>query len=224
MIRRPKGFLIFYKGDIVEFSDFCFVFVKPEYLKALHDADSEIFYSTDTDYSQKPHLGILTTCNNRKYVIPLTSAKRKHANWRDITATNYRIYEEIDTRTAVMDAYDIIVDETNTHKLRQRGISEGDFQFYKKRILSILEIKKMFPVIDGVYYIADLSSPTASIEDEQRRNLMIKEYFFCKKYKEQIQAKAKTIYEKQMATGVVAPYHCNFGVLEAIADTYKIPH
>lgn len=58
-------------------------------------------------------------------------------------------------------------------------------------------------------------------EDEQRRNLMVKEYFFCKKYKKQIEAKAKKIYEKQMVTGGVAPYHCNYKVLESVADTYK---
>ena len=68
-------------------------------------------------------MGILTSCNGREYVIPLTSAKSKHANWRDITATNYRVYEEIDTRTAVIDPYDIIVDETDLNKLRKKGIA-----------------------------------------------------------------------------------------------------
>ena len=81
----------------------------------------------------------------------------------------------------IVDKYDIIVDETDLNKLRQKGIPE----------------------------------------DEQRRNLMVKEYFFCKKYKKQIEAKAKKIYEKQMVTGVVAPYHCNYKVLESVADTYK---
>ena len=165
----------------MEFTNFRFVFIQPDYLEALHNVDSEIFYSIDTDYSKKPHLGILTTCNGRKYVIPLTSAKRKHASWRDVTTTNYRVYEEIDTRATIVDKYDIIVDETDLNKLRQKGIPE----------------------------------------DEQRRNLMVKEYFFCKKYKKQIEAKAKKIYEKQMVTGVVAPYHCNYKVLESVADTYK---
>lgn len=120
-----------------------------------------------------------------------------------------------------MDKYDIIVDETDLNKLRQKGIPEDEFKFFKKRILSVLEIKKMFPVVDGVYYLADLSTPATTTEDEQRRNLMVKEYFFCKKYKKQIEAKAKKIYEKQMVTGVVAPYHCNYKVLESVADTYK---
>ena len=196
------------------------MFISPDYLEKLHDVDSEVFYLPDTDYSKKPHLGILIGCNGRKYVIPLTSAKPKHATWRDITATNYHIYEEIDIRTAKIDQYDIIADETDSNKLREKGIPNEEFQYYKKRILSILEIKKMFPVVDGVYYLADLSTSVTDIEEEQRRNLMLKEYFFCKKYDDQIENKAKKIYEKQMATGVVAQYHCNFKLLESVADTY----
>lgn len=111
-------------------------------------------------------------------------------------------------------------DETDSNKLREKGIPEEEFQYYKKRILSVLEIKKMFPVVDGVYYLADLSTQATDIEEEQRRNLMIKEYFFCKKYDEQIESKAKKIYEKQIETGIVAQYHCNFKLLESVADTY----
>ncbi len=205
----------------MRFEDFCFVFVDPEYLKHLHSFDSEVFFALDKDYSKKPHLGILITCNGINYVIPLTSAKPKHAAWRDVTATNYRIYEEIDVRSTLTDKYDVIVDETNFNKMRQKGIPKEEFQYYKKRIISILEIKKMFPVVDGVYHYAELNTPSIERAEEQRRNLMIKEYFFCKKKKFQIEAKAKKIYEKQAATGVVARYHCNYKLLEKAADTYK---
>ena len=105
----------------MEFTNFRFVFISTDYLEKLHSVDSEVFYSPDAEYSKKPHLGILTTCNGRNYVIPLTSAKPKHATWRDITATNYRIYEDIDIRTAVTDNYDIIVKETDYNKLREKG-------------------------------------------------------------------------------------------------------
>lgn len=179
------------------------------------------FFSADTDYSKKPHLGILINCHGRKYVIPLTSAKRKHSGWRDVTATNYRIYEEIDISTTVTDRYDVIVDQTDINKLRQNGIPEEEFAYHKKRILSVLEIKKMLPVVEGVYSYAELSTRSTEIEDEQRRNLMIKEYFFCKKIKTQIESKAKKIYERQIMSGVVAPYHCNYKLLESVADAYK---
>lgn len=170
---------------------------------------------------KKPHLGILTNLNGRKYVIPLTSAKPKHAVWRDITPTNYRVYEEIDIRKTVVDRFDVIVDETDVNKLKRKGFSEEEFGFHKKRILSVLEIKKMFPVVEGVYERADLSTPSSSAPEEQRRMLMVKEYFFCKKYKNQIQTKAARIYERQMETGVVAPFHCSFRNLEEAADAYR---
>ena len=205
----------------LNFKEYRFVFIDTAYLKYLHNYDSEIFFSADTDYSKKPHLGILINCHGRKYVIPLTSAKRKHSGWRDVTATNYRIYEEIDIRTTVTDRYDVIVDQTDINKLRQNGIPEEEFAYHKKRILSVLEIKKMLLVVEGVYSYAELSTRSTEIEDEQRRNLMIKEYFFCKKIKTQIESKAKKIYERQIMSGVVAPYHCNYKLLESVADAYK---
>nr|WP_298475737.1 type III toxin-antitoxin system ToxN/AbiQ family toxin [uncultured Oribacterium sp.] len=205
----------------MNFEEFRFVFIDTEYLKYLRGFDPEIFFSSNTDYSKKPHLGILTNCNGRKYVIPLTSVKQKHIPWGDVTATNYRIYEEIDIRSAKTDQYDIIVDESDFNKLRQRNIPEDEFIYHKKRILSVLEIKKMFPVMEGVYTYAELSTKSANLEEEQRRNLMIKEYFFCKKIKAQIENKAKKIYEKQMQSGVVAQYHCNYQLLETAADAYK---
>ena len=79
----------------------------------------------------------------------------------------------------------------------------------------------MFPVVEGVYTYAELSTKSTELEEEQRRNLMIKEYFFCKKIKAQIENKAKKIYEKQMQSGVVAQYHCNYKLLESAANTYK---
>ena len=116
----------------MNFEEFRFVFIDTEYLKYLRDFDSEIFFSSNTDYSKKPHLGILTNCHDRKYVIPLTSAKEKHIHWRDVTATNYRIYEEIDIRSAKTDPYDIIVDESDFNKLRQKNIPEDEFIYHKK--------------------------------------------------------------------------------------------
>lgn len=150
----------------MNFKEFRFVFIDTAYLKYLHNYDSEIFFSADTDYSKKPHLGILINCHGRKYVIPLTSAKRKHSGWRDVTATNYRIYEEIDIRTTVTDRYDVIVNQTDINKLRQNGIPEEEFAYHKKRILSVLEIKKMLPVVEGVYSYAELSTRSTEIEDE----------------------------------------------------------
>jgi len=143
-VRGASRLPSFHKERKLNFEEFRFVFIDTEYLKYLRDFDSEIFFSSNTDYSKKPHLGILTNCHDRKYVIPLTSAKEKHILWRDVTATNYRIYEEIDIRSAKTDPYDIIVDESDFNKLRQKNIPEDEFIYHKKRILSVLEIKQMF--------------------------------------------------------------------------------
>ena len=67
-----------------------------DYLKALHDVDSEVMYRRSADYAKKPFLGILVTNHDRKYVIPLTSAKEKHKSWADVHQSYYRIYEIID--------------------------------------------------------------------------------------------------------------------------------
>ena len=87
-----------------------FINIDQDYLKRLHDVCTEVYYKP-RGYENKPYIGILINKEGRKYVIPLTSAKRKHASWRDVTTTNYRVYEEIDTRATIVDKYDIIVEK-----------------------------------------------------------------------------------------------------------------
>ncbi|MGL4949982.1 MAG: type III toxin-antitoxin system ToxN/AbiQ family toxin [Anaeroplasmataceae bacterium] len=88
---------------LLEFNEFMFVYIKLEYLKALYNVDKEIFYVNNSTYEKKPHLGMLITCDNINYVIPLTSAKNKHRTWNDVTATNYIIYEIINEDTTIID-------------------------------------------------------------------------------------------------------------------------
>lgn len=205
----------------MNFEQFKFVYVNIDYLRTLHRVDNEVLFVDGNNYENKPHLGILIARDNFQYVIPLTSAKEKHKKWRDVTATNYRIYEVIDIRTAKTDNYDIIVNENDYNKLRSMGIDSADYGYYKKRILSVLEIKKMFPVLDGQYEIIDLDTPSTDIDIEHRRILMQKEYFFCRKYMNSIESKANLIYEKQVSSGKIQPFHCNYKLLEATAETYK---
>ena len=194
-----------------------------DYLKALHDADSEVMYRRSADYAKKPFLGILVTNHDRKYVIPLTSAKEKHRSWADVHQSYYRIYEIINMRTAVYDDQDIIVNVTNTAVLAQKGVAEEEFGYYKKRILSILEIKKMIPVIDGVFSFVnlELTSDLPKAEHDWRV-LTYKEYLFCKSIQDGIRQKATKIYEKQIKTGKVLKFHCDYKKLEAVADSYHI--
>ena len=54
----------FYKERKLKFVDFRFVYINPDYLEHLHSFDSEVFFSSDTAYSKKPHFmkQILINC------------------------------------------------------------------------------------------------------------------------------------------------------------------
>lgn len=176
----------------LKFKEFKFVYISLDYLKVLHDIDPEIFYINNPLYEKKPHLGILVNKDNRKYVIPLTSAKEKHKTWDDVTATNYLIYEIINLETDVIDDEDIIVDIKNKELLRQKNIPIEEYEKYKKRILSVLEIKKMFPIKDGVYTYVDINQKDGLEDDEfKRRGLMNKEYRFCLKIRNELEMMLK---------------------------------
>ena len=207
----------------MQFDDFKFIYISLDYLKAMYAVDSEIFFVNNPEYENKPHLGILINEIGRKYVIPLTSAKTKHAKWNDVTATMYRIYEIINMQTATFGKDDIIVDIKNRELLREKNIPETEYYKYKQRILSVLDIKKMFPIKEGAYRIAELDLVDGlDLEESQRRALMRKEYEFCVNIKEDIKRKASKIYNKQMKSGKVLKFHCNYKALEQAADAYQI--
>lgn len=189
----------------------------------MYEADSEVFFVNDASYEKKPHLGILITEGNWKYVIPLTSAKKKHALWEDVTATNYRIYEIINIKKAVYDKDDIIVDIKNKDIMKGKLATGENPDDYKQRILSILEIKKMFPIIDGAFTYAEMDVVDGLDDKErQRRILMQKEYQFCVGIKDDIQNKASKIYKKQLKSGKVLKFHCNYKKLETVAESYSM--
>lgn len=53
-----------------------FINIDQNYLKKLHDVCPEVYYKP-SGYENKPYIGILINNNDRKYVIPLSSAKEK---------------------------------------------------------------------------------------------------------------------------------------------------
>lgn len=186
----------------VEFTnDKCeFFTIETDYVKALYSKDSEVFFDNTTDYSNKPYIGILVSSNNYKYFIPLTSAKDKHKKWKNKTKTNYVIYEMIDKS-----------------KLRPKDIyREVENSDEVKKILAVLEIKKMIPVKDGLYHKVEFSV----VSDLSYKALLEKEYEFCKPLLPEIVKKAQNIYNKQKNSGIVEELHCNFSLLEEICDSY----
>lgn len=204
----------------MKFSKVQFVYIDIDYLKAMNEADSEIFYDENNkEYKFKPHLGMLINQEDREYVIPLTSAKEKHKKWADVSGEWYRIYEIIDITTTPVRKNDIIVDVKNQDLLKNIPLETR--KNYKQRILSVLDIRKMFPVKKGVYTKIKFEiSSRASIADNQRMALMLKEYNFICNIKEKIEEKAEKIYVKQQKKNKILKYHCNYKKLEQASDEY----
>lgn len=205
----------------MNFDKIQFVYIDTNYMEYLNGIDSEIFFNkNDKNYSFKPHLGILLNNTGMKYVIPLTSAKEKHKNWADVTANWYRIYEIINIKNDPIDKDDIIVAIKNQDILKK--LKPEDQLNAHQRILSILDIRKMFPVNEAVYKKVDfnVTNDTSKI-DKQRTFLMIKEYNFLNTISNDIARKATKIYEKQILKNKVLPYHCNYKKLEQALKEYK---
>ena len=177
-----------------------FINIDQRYLKKLHDACSEVYYKPN-GYDNKPYIGILINRNDRKYVIPLSSAKEKHKTWKNIDKERYLIYET--AKRHCMGQGDVWVSK------------EGD---NVKHILSVLDIKKMIPIIEGVYSRVNINpDDTDSDEIKKYKDLLNKEYSFCVKIIDEVIGKANKLYDKQMETGKVAKFCCDFKMLEEVA-------
>ena len=205
----------------MKFDKVQFVYIDIDYLEYLHEIEPEIYFDKDnSNYKLKPHLGILLNNDGREYVIPLTSGKDKHKDWADVTASWYRIYEVIDITKDPVKANDVIVEIRNQDILKK--IDKDKQKDYRQRILSVLDLRKMFPVDDSVYKKVkfDISSGM-SRSDNQRTFLMIKEYNFLKELDDEIEKKATKIYDKQIIKNKVLKYHCDYRKLEKAFDKYR---
>ena len=204
----------------MKFNKVQFVYIDIDYLKKLNEVESEIFYDENNEnYKDKPHLGILLNNEGREYVIPLTSAKDKHKTWDDVTASWYRIYEIIE-ETEIR-PNDVVV-EIKNHDILNK-IEPDKRGHYKQRILSVLDIRKMFPVKKGLYTnIKFTISSGASKQDNQKMALMMKEYAFILDIADKIEEKASKIYTKQIEKNKVLKYHCDYRKLEKVADDYVV--
>lgn len=190
-----------------------------KYLEFLHNVDSNIYYDDNNpNYYLKPHVGILLCAKNGfKYVIPLTSAKEKHKNWPDVSADYFRIYEVVDIRKDDINDQDIIVDIKN-HELLNK-IPNNEVKFFKQKILSVLDLRRMIPVVDGTYHCVDMKLGI-DIMQNRRVALLIKELLFIKGISEEIENKATKIYSKQKDSGKVLKYYNNFSKLEEASKEY----
>lgn len=181
-----------------------FINIDQNYLKKLHNACSEVYYKSD-QYENKPYIGILINTDSRKYVIPLSSAKEKHKMWKNVDRDRYLIYEM--AKKSNMGKNDIWVEET---------------QDRVKHILSVIDVKKMIPVIEGTYKRVNINADQDDTEEMKKyKDLLNKEYAFCLKIIDEIVEKADKIYDKQMKTGKVIKFCCDFRALEEVAEQMK---
>lgn len=182
-----------------QFINYGFYKINTHYLEYLYHKDSQVFYEDRKEYGRKPYLGMVIGINNMKYCIPLTSAKPRHLHWSDEPKHNIVIYE--------------IVDHS---ELKRNDIYKRIDNDKFKKLLAVLEIRKMIPVDEQVCTYIDFNKENNTAYKE----LLQKEYNFLKPLRKIILKNAKDIYNNQKKTGVVKPCFCTFAILEAAYKQY----
>ena len=181
-----------------------FVNIDQDYLKYLHENCSEVFYKP-IGYDNKPYIGILINEDENKYVIPLSSAKEKHKFWNDVEADRFLIYEI-----------------SNKKPLSKNAVFKENPDGTVKQIFSVIDLKKMLPIKEGLYTRVDLTTnPQDSVETRNYKNLMNKEFAFCLKILPLIIQKANELYDKQISTGKIVNFCCDFRLLEEKSREYS---
>ena len=182
-----------------------FININQDYLKYLHSFCSEVYYKP-TGYETKPYIGILVQENDVEYVIPLSSAKEKHKTWKNVDIDRFLIFENCEK--AENGSKDIYVKN-----------ADGGF----KHILSVMDLKKMIPIKTGLYTEVQLNPLKSDSNAEKKYKVLLNiEYLFCLKIKDSIIQKASRLYEKQMKTGRVVPFCCDFKLHEEKCREYRV--
>ena len=181
-----------------------FVNIDQNYLKYLHEYCPEVYYRP-IGYDNKPYLGILVEDKGNEYVIPLSSAKEKHKYWNNVETDRFLIYEISNKKPLSKNAV-------------YKEISAGTIE----QIFSVIDLKKMLPIKEGLYTRVDLTTnPEDSVETQNYKNLMNKEFAFCIKILPLIIKKANKLYYKQISTGKIAKFCCDFKLLEEKSREYN---
>ena len=182
-----------------------FINIDQSYLQKLHETCTEVYYRSK-GYEKKPYIGILINNNGKKYVIPLSSAKEKHKTWKNVDKEHYLVYEMV--KKECMGKSDIWV------MTEEEGV---------KHILSVIDIKKMIPIVEGAYCRVNINPEGTDTEQERKyKDLLNKEYSFCLKIINEVIEKDNKLYDKQMKTGKVIQFCCDFKALEKVAYNIEI--
>ncbi len=185
------------------YKDYGFYKIDVQYVKYLNSLDSQVYYENSLNYDRKPYLGLILHLGKYNYCIPITSSKKRHLAWKNVTEHNYLIYEII--QQSEIHLNDIYKQIANTNQF--------------KKILAVLEIRKMIPVDDTVCEHIDFTS----IQDLKYKDLLEKEYNFLKPLRLDILKRADVLYNKQIESGQIGIgiCYCNFNILENGFCEYK---
>lgn len=184
---------------MLKFTNYGFYEIDINYLKYLNSIDSEVYYNSSYLYNCKPFIGIIVGINKYNYFIPLTSAKEKHKNWKNIADEHLLIYEIV-----------------NKNKKNNKGIFKEFSKTENLQILSVIDIKKMIPVPDNSFKNIIFKN----LKDDNYKNLLQKEYKFCLKVKDKIIKRVEKIYKEQKESKVVRNKYCNFSLCEKVMEEY----
>lgn len=149
------------------------------------------------DYQNKSYIGTIIFNDEIPYFVPLTSAKPKHLKLKNTGIDYLVIYENLEE--SEIHEKDII------KRLNNNTI---------KKLISIVDLKKAIPVADGCYQEID-------IRHHKDRDLLAKEYEFCKRKKNTIFNKTLSIIRRQKKTKEIKFGYCNFNLLEEKMKEWK---
>lgn len=80
----------------------------------------------------------------------------------------------------------------------------------------------MIPIKDGLYTQVNLNSSEADAKSDKKYKVLLNiEYTFCLKIIDSVIQKASRLYEKQMKTGKVVKFCCDFKLLEEKCKEYN---
>lgn len=181
------------------FKEFGFYKVNFDYVKFLNSKDEQVFFSDKKGYESKPYIGYLINIDNIHYCIPLTSAKKKHLSWKNVSIKNILIYEN---KPEKIDGFSGV----------SKKMKNGEYKY----IYSVLCLEKMIPVDPSLCEYIDFEKTTGAY-----KSLLEKEYSFLKSKKQLVLSKAAKLYNKQKKTKIVEETACDFCILEKAYFEYK---
>ena len=169
------------------------------YIRYLYSFDTEVYFNkTRHDYEKKPYIVTIIFNDMIPYFIPLTSAKPKHLKLKNNGIDYLVIYENIDAS-----------------EIHENDIIKHLDNATIKKLISIVDLRKAIPVAEGWYHEID-------IRNHKDRDLLAKEYEFCKRKKDTIFNKAYNIILHQKKTKEIKFGYCNYDLLEEKMKEWKI--